>query len=308
MGRSASRPPRRRQLGDAGRAVWRHGREIELLHRAMAFAALCFVTLVPLLIVIAAASPTRGSGIADWIIDGLGLSRRQARSVDQLFASRRQVLSTTTGLGLAALAVFGLSLMAAVQNAYARIWGRPAAPWHGVWRQAVALVGLIGYILVAAWSGVPGRGTAAQPLARVLVMLIVGVLFFWWLQHLLLAGRVPWPRLLPGAVATVLALFGLRIFSRLVFAPMLASEAVSYGPVGTVLVVQSWLIGVGYAVYGGALAGRFLDPAALAARARRGAFSAAARARTSCGSAVRAGRPPTAGRLRRGRRGDRAGR
>ncbi|MFJ7280768.1 hypothetical protein [Kitasatospora sp. NPDC098663] len=33
------------------------------MERSMAFAALCFVTLVPLLIVIAAASATRGNGI-----------------------------------------------------------------------------------------------------------------------------------------------------------------------------------------------------------------------------------------------------
>lgn len=34
------------------------------------------------------------------------------------------------------------------------------------------------------------------------------------------------------------------------------SNAVSYGAVGTILVVQSWLVGVGYTVYGGALVGR----------------------------------------------------
>ncbi|MER5638087.1 ribonuclease BN [Kitasatospora sp. NPDC002227] len=250
----------RARVGAVGRAMWEVGREVELLHRAMAFAALCFVTLIPLLVVIAAASPTEGSGISDWLVDGLGLAGRSAAAVRELFTSPRQVLGTTTGLSLAALAIFGLSLMAAIQNAYERIWGLSPAHWQHLWRQAIALAGLIGYILAAAWSGVPWPGTWAESALRGVTTLLGGTAFFWWLQHLLLAGRLPWRRLLPGAVATVGALAGLRVFSRLVFAPLIVSNAVSYGSVGTVLIVQSWLIGVGYTVYGGALAGASLPP------------------------------------------------
>jgi membrane protein len=43
-----------------------------------------------------------------------------------------------------------------------------------------------------------------------------------------------------------------------VFSPLIASNAVAYGPVGTVLVIQSWLVGVGFVVFGGALVGRLL--------------------------------------------------
>lgn len=56
----------------------------------------------------------------------------------------------------------------------------------------------------------------------------------------------------------MLGLLGLRIFSRLVFSPLIASSAVTYGPFGTVLVIQTWLVGVGVVVFGGALAGRLL--------------------------------------------------
>ncbi|WP_329491855.1 hypothetical protein OG618_36135 [Kitasatospora sp. NBC_01246] len=95
---------------------------MELLQRSMAFAALFFVTLVPLLIVIAATSQTRGVGISRWITDGLGLTGRGARATSGLFVSRGQTLSTTTGISVAAPAVFGISLMASVQTVYERIW------------------------------------------------------------------------------------------------------------------------------------------------------------------------------------------
>ncbi|MFF1868452.1 ribonuclease BN [Kitasatospora herbaricolor] len=248
--------PGRRSTAAVVREVWKQGCTVELLQRSMAFAALFFVTLVPLLIVIAAASPTHGSGISQWITDGLGLTGRGADATRGLFASRGQVLSTTTGFGIAALTVFGISLMASVQTVYERIWQLDRSPWHSVWRQALGLAGLTAYILVAAWSGGPWRHSAAQPALRLTATLLGGLLLFWWLQHLLLASRVPWLRLLPGAVATMAALAGLRYFSRLVLAPLLVSNAVSYGTVGAVLVVQTWLIGVGYTIYGGALAGR----------------------------------------------------
>ncbi|MDH6121213.1 membrane protein [Kitasatospora sp. GAS204A] len=239
--------------------LWHRGREVELLQRSMAFAALYFVTLVPLLVVIAAASPTRGDGITGWITDGLGLTTRGTEAVSALFASQHEVLSTTTGFGLAALAVFGLSLMASMQTAYERIWQLPRGRWHTVWRQAVGLAGLIAYIMIAAWSGAPWSRSDAQPSLRIAATVLGGALLFWWLQRLLLGGRVPWRTLLPGALSTMAALAGLRFFSRLVFAPLLVSNAVSYGTVGTVLVVQSWLIGVGFTVYGGALFGRALN-------------------------------------------------
>lgn len=73
---------------------------------------------------------------------------------------------------------------------------------------------------------------------------------------MLLGGRVAPRALLPGAVLTSLGLLGLRVFSRLVFSPLIASSAVTYGPFGTVLVVQSWLVGVGVVVFYGALLGR----------------------------------------------------
>lgn len=56
----------------------------------------------------------------------------------------------------------------------------------------------------------------------------------------------------------MVGLLGLRVFSRLVYSPLIASNAITYGPVGTVLVIQSWLVGVGIVVFGGALVGRLL--------------------------------------------------
>ncbi|QGV82241.1 YhjD/YihY/BrkB family envelope integrity protein [Streptomyces ficellus] len=243
--------------GSAAGRGWRTGTDLELMHRSMGFAALGLLTLVPLLIVVAAADPAGGSGFAQWLSDGLGVAAASTDEVERLFAPPGAALESTTGFGIAALAVFGLTFGGVVQTGYEKVWELPAARWHTMWRHAVWLAMLIGYLLLSA--DVASHPAAGADLAwRVVLAVGSAVLFFWWSQRLLLGGRLPWRALLPGAVCTVIGLAGLRVFSRLVFSPLIASNAVTYGPVGTMLVVQSWLVGVGFVVFGGALVGRLL--------------------------------------------------
>ncbi|MET9576116.1 YhjD/YihY/BrkB family envelope integrity protein [Streptomyces massasporeus] len=232
---------------------WRRSRDTELWSRSLGFAALGLLTLVPLLIIVSTADTEHGRGFAQWLGEGLGVSTAARRQVEQLFIRPGQALRTTTAFGLAALAVFGLTFGAAVQTGYEKVWDLPPARWWARWRHVVWLGVLTGYLYFSATTAL-----RREPLAGGAVASLSAVLFLWWSQRLLLGGRVRWRALLPGAVATVIGLLGLRVFSRLVFSPLIASNAVSYGPVGTVLVIESWLVGVGVVVFGGALVGRLL--------------------------------------------------
>ncbi|WP_424215184.1 ribonuclease BN [Streptomyces sp. BI20] len=230
--------------------LWRRGRHVELMHRAMGFAALGFLTLVPLLIVVAGAVPGTGESFGRWLGQALGVTEPSRIRVESLFGAGNEALERTTAFGLAALTVFGLTFGGAVQTGYERIWDLPPARWHTLWRHVVWLALVIGWLGVLVL--VPGTVWGAG------VDLLLTVGFFWGSQWLLLAGRVRWRALFPGAVATAVGLLGLRVFSQLVFSPLIASSAVTYGPFGTLLAVQSWLVGVGFVVHGGALVGRLL--------------------------------------------------
>ncbi len=238
--------------------MWRHGSELELLHRSMGFAALGLVTLVPLLIVVAAVDPVRRRGFSEWLVEGMGLQGRPAAAVRELFSAPSVVLTATSAFSVVALALFGLSFAASVQTGYERVWELSVGAWHKVWRRTVWLAGLTAYLFADAESGSVLRQGWWQGTARVALTLLFGVLFFWWGQYLLLGGRVAWRALLPGALATMAGMVGLWGFSALVFAPLIVSSAVAYGAVGTVLVVQSYLIGVGFVVFGGCLVGHHL--------------------------------------------------
>jgi membrane protein len=247
---------RRRATLRWGAALWKRGQQLELLHRGMGFAALGVVTMMPLLVLVADTIPSEhSSSFAQWLVDGMGLAGKPAESVRELFASPGRVVGTTSVFSLAVLWFFGLSFAASVQTGYEKIWGLPGGPWHKVWRQALWLVVVTVYLDAEAQSWTLLGDSPWEDFLRFSTTVVTGLLFFWWSPHFLLGGRVPWRSLLWGALATVAGLVGLRGFSVLVFSPLLVSNAVTYGAAGVLLIVQSWLVGVGFVVYGGALVG-----------------------------------------------------
>ena len=254
------------------RDLYQSGRDFELMGRAMSFAALALLTVFPLLVIVAAASAATHHGVAVWVVYGMGLTGSSARAVIRLFSAPARVLSTTSAFSLVLLAVFGLTFAGSVQAGFERIWNLPAGPWHQYWRQAVWLAGFLAYIYAAATVGSVANHGPAETASRVSAAVVLGIVFFWWGLRFLVGGRVPYLAAVPGALATVVFLAGLRAFSALVFQPLIVTNAVTYGELGTVLIVQSWLIGVGWAVYGGQLFGRWFHGAWLQAWAdgRRG--------------------------------------
>ena len=277
MGGSPYRAVCRAVLQGAGRVwhdlrvedLYRSGKEFDLMPRAMGFAALALLTVIPLLIVVAAVSPAPHRGLAVWVVYGMGLTGSSAGAVTQIFTAPARVLGTTSVFSALLLGVFGVSFAGSVQAGFERIWGCPVGPWHKIWRQAVWLAALLAYIFAEATVGTVTNGGLAATGA---VAVLAGLVFFWWGLRFLVGDRVSYLAALPGAVATIVGLGGLRVFSGLVFEPLVASNAVSYGALGTVLIMQSWLIGVGWVIYGGQLFGCWFYDAWLRAWAdsRRG--------------------------------------
>jgi membrane protein len=246
----------------------RAGMDIEIMHRSFSFAALGFTTLVPLLIVVAAATSLRGGGgFPSWVIGGIGLSGRSATAVRQVFTSTGKVMSTTTAVSVVGLAFFGLTMADCVKRGFEHIWDLSQAGLRSAWRQVVWLAVLVGYLLAVAELSEAAHGSWIRTAAKVAATVVSSVLFFWWTAKFLLDGRVSWRPLLPGAVLTMLGLGGLRVTSSVFFAPFIVSGAVGYGAIGTVLILVSWLIGVGFVIFGGALAGRYLTSASPAGEA-----------------------------------------
>src|SRR5215470_10333353 len=108
MGENPYQAVHRAVLRGAGRVwhdlrfkdLYRSGEEFELMTRAMGFAALAILTVIPLLIVVAAADPAPERGLAVWVIDGMGLSGSSADAVALVFSAPGRVLGTTSVFGV----------------------------------------------------------------------------------------------------------------------------------------------------------------------------------------------------------------
>ena len=98
--------------------LYRSGKEFELMRRALGFAALAILTVIPLLIVVAAASPAPHHGLAVWVVYGMGLTGSSSDAVTRIFSAPARVLSTTSVFSVLLLAFFGVSFAGSVQAGF----------------------------------------------------------------------------------------------------------------------------------------------------------------------------------------------
>lgn len=103
--------------------------------------------------------------------------------------------------------------------------------------------------------GRPVRNASDRAVLAVLVTFAIWTTFFWWTMHFLLAGRVPWRRLLPSAILTGV-FFAVPGCSRGSISPQPSSlTAGPTGPIGAVFSILTWFMDIGAVIILGAVAG-----------------------------------------------------
>src|SRR4051812_4557181 len=168
----------------------------------MAIAAQSYSAFLPLLIVYASLLPrSDNASFADVLVDRFDLRGAAARSVEQAFAPAGAVQSSVTGLGVLLLLVSTLSFTRGLQRLYEGAFALPALGVKNTLRALMwlAIIGLTVWLRPIVIS--PFHG----PSQAVLTIFIATVL---WVvtPYLLLGRRVSWPRLIPSAFLTAVAM------------------------------------------------------------------------------------------------------
>ncbi|MEX0171232.1 YhjD/YihY/BrkB family envelope integrity protein [Streptomyces sp. LMG1-1-1.1] len=220
-----------------------------LLDAATRLAAQAFLAAVPLLFALAAFAPL---GVRDQLGESLramfGLNGPSDEELQKVLdGSTAEALRETTGaVGAFVALVSATSFSRAMARVCERAWRLPKAGTRiAAWRWAVWLLALVLVVLlqapirngfgVGAWLGVP-------------VYFLVSTGVWLWTQHLLLAKRVAWLPLLPGAVLAGMATTVLGVTARLYMPGAMNRALDEYGSLGLVLTLLSWLIAVCAAV------------------------------------------------------------
>ena len=256
---SPSRPARRKALsaarnwfeGSVAQSFLRQLKELDFASQAMLFGAGLLVSVLPFLILLSAFANQR---IDDDISLRMGLDRRAARIVDHLFTSAPASLNAATVTSLVFVTAGIVAVASSVQQIYEKVFRQAHRGLRDLFRLLTWIVALC---LAVACESAAGRPVSAAGGGWLAPLVTVAIMtpFIWWTMHFLLAGRVPWRRLLPSAIITGVFFGGLGVFSKFFFSETIVSDSKTYGTVGAVFSIMTWFIAIGAVIILGAVAG-----------------------------------------------------
>jgi membrane protein len=225
---------------------------IDFSDQIMLFGAGLLVTLLPFLILLAAFASQR---VDDDIAVRLGLDRRASGIVTHLLASAPASLNVATATSLLFVAAGTLTVASSLQQIYEKVFHqdhRGIRDWYRL------LIWIVALCLVVAFETVvdrPVRNVSAGVGLVELVTFAIWTPFLWWTMHFLLAGRVPWRKLLPSAIFTGAFYAGLGVFSKFYFSSTITSDSRTYGTIGAVFGILTWFVAIAAVIILGAVAG-----------------------------------------------------
>jgi len=240
---------------DVPPAVKEFGRRLKVLdfgNQAMLLGAGLLASLIPLLVLVSAFASER---VDDDLALRLGLDRRASETVAHLFTSAPAAVNVGTITSLLFVSAGTLAVGSSLQQIYEKVFGQEPRGLRNLPRLLIWVTVLCGVIAFDSFVGRPVRNAPGGRVLAEVVTFAVFTPFFLWTMHLLLAGRVRWRVLLPSAVATGAFYVGLGVFSEAYFSTTINSDSRTYGSIGAVLGILTWLVAIGAVVILGAVAG-----------------------------------------------------
>jgi membrane protein len=227
-------------------------RRLDVVDQAVLFGAGLLISLLPFLILLSAFASRR---VDDDIALRLGLDNRAAGIVSHLFNTSSVSLNAATVTSVIFVAAGMLAVASSLQQIYEKAFHQQHRGMQDVPRRLAWVVALCGVVALESVVGRPVRDAAAGSGLVELVTFAIFMPFFWWTTHFLLRGRIGWRRLLPSAVATGVGFVGLGVFSKFYFSSSIISDDRTYGAIGAVFSLMTWLIAIGVVIMLGAVAG-----------------------------------------------------
>jgi membrane protein len=227
-------------------------KDLDFADQVMLFGAGLLVSLLPFLILLSAFASQH---IDDDIALRLGLDRRASEIVTHLLVSAPASLNVATATSLLFVAAGTLAVASSLQQIYEKVFHQDHRGIRGLYR---LLIWIAAVCLVVAFESVvsrPVRNVSAGVGLVELVTFAIWTPFFWWTMHFLLAGRVPWRKLLPSAIFTGAFYAGLGVFSKFYFSSTIISDSRTYGTIGAVFGILTWFVAIGAVIILGAVAG-----------------------------------------------------
>lgn len=220
--------------------------EIQFVDRSIALGSLAFTALFPLLVFVAAISPTE-DGLASELIERFHLSGSSAQLVQEVFAQPDAVRQSISWLGALLLIGAALSFTRGLQRVYEHAWRLQARGWYGTRAGLLWLGGVALWVTIFS-SARDWLVDATGPLVSLIILLGGDALLWLWSPWILLARRVDWRRLVPSALLTSVAMTAFSVGSVIYMPEAISTSSEHYGTIGIAISLVSWLVGAGFAL------------------------------------------------------------
>jgi hypothetical protein len=231
--------------------------------RALVLGGQAFTTVIPLLIVVAAAASRQGpTALADRLADRFHVTGASAQSIRTLFERPPGATGAITIAGSVVLLFSLLSLTRSLQRMYEAAWELPSIGVRGTLNGVTAIGVLLSSLLVLSLlAGLVRQAPAGGVWA--FLMRVVGYTAVWLvLQRLLLSRRIPVRRLIPGSIVAGAGSVIMSLYSALWMPRVIETNAARYGIIGITFAMLTWLIVVGFCVVAVAVIGAEMGRAA----------------------------------------------
>ncbi|MGW8379746.1 YhjD/YihY/BrkB family envelope integrity protein [Streptomyces sp. ODS28] len=214
---------------------------ISVLDMATRLAAQAFLTALPLLFVLASYCPDSvREQLRASLRELLGAGGAAMRQIDAVYAGTARSPEAWGAASAAVALVSATALTRVLQRLCERSWHLPRAGARtAVWRW---VLWLLVWAAALVFQGVLRNGFGAGAVLGVPLKALAAVGLWWWTQHLLLAGRVRWLPLLPGALLTGVGTTAFAATSGLWMPRSLQQSVDRFGLLGSVFTLLSWLI------------------------------------------------------------------
>jgi membrane protein len=211
--------------------------------RSLVIAGQCFTAIIPLLIVVVTlTSSADGEALANTINLRFHLTGTAADAVTTLFGKPPGAQSAISLGSVILLIASGLSLSRTLQRTYEAAWELPAPGLRGTMHGLAALGILLSQIMLLSLLASLLRDLPGATLLTFVVRSMFAVVVWLALQYVLLGRRIPWRRLLPGALIAGLGQQLVTAASAIWMPHLITTNTARYGVIGVAFALLSWLL------------------------------------------------------------------
>jgi membrane protein len=212
-------------------------------NRALVLGGQAFTTLIPLLIVVAAAASRQGStALADRLAARFHVTGSSAQAIRTLFERPPGATGAITIAGVVVTLFSLLSLVRSLQRTYEAAWQLPGIGVRGTVHGMTATGLFVASLLVLSLLVGVLRHAPAGSVLAVVLRIVVNTAVWLLLQRLLLSRRIPIRRLLPGSIVIGAGSVVVTLYSALWMPHVIESNARQYGIIGITFALLTWLI------------------------------------------------------------------